>query len=505
MPESLHMVMWAMSDRAIPRSFRMMEGFGVNTFRLVNSAGETNFVKFHWRPLLGTAAVLWDEAVKISGADPDFHRRDLFEAIDSGNFPEFELGFQILDQKTADALPFDILDATKLVPEEVVPIEMVGKMVLNRNPDNFFAETEQVAFCPSHIVPGIDFSEDPLLQGRLFSYLDTQLKRLGSPNFHELPVNRPKCPFANMQRDAHMQMLVPKGRDNYEPNSIDLHGPRESPSTGLRTAPVPAEGAKVRLRAESFKDHYSQARLFYRSVTPQEQRHMAQALTFELSKVEIPQIRKKMLGHLNIIDKTLGETVAEELGMPGEAITITPAATPIDLDPSPALRLYGKYEPTLKGRKVGVLLASGFNLKLMNALVAAIEKEGATAAIIAPKVGGVEDSGGAKRAAEMALSGSPSVLFDAVAVLAGPAGDKALSADPDAVGFLMDACRHLKAIALSEVPDLAAKADARNRSGITDLKATKDIPAFIDFARQGKVWDREPDGAPAAGRPRRSK
>jgi catalase len=232
---------------------------------------------------------------------------------------------------------------------------------------------------------------------------------------------------------------------------------------------------------------------------------MAQALTFELSKVEIPQIRKKMLGHLNIIDKTLGETVAEELGMPGEAITITPAATPIDLDPSPALRLYGKYEPTLKGRKVGVLLASGFNLKLMNALVAAIEKEGATAAIIAPKVGGVEDSGGAKRAAEMALSGSPSVLFDAVAVLAGPAGDKALSADPDAVGFLMDACRHLKAIALSEVPDLAAKADARNRSGITDLKATKDIPAFIDFARQGKVWDREPDGAPAAGRPRRSK
>ena len=249
MPESLHMVMWAMSDRAIPRSLRMMEGFGVNTFRLVNSKGESKFVKFHWRPALGTAAVLWDEAVKISGADPDFHRRDLFESIQSGNFPEFELGFQILDQETADDLEFDILDATKLVPEEIVPIEMVGKMVLDRNPDNFFAETEQVAFCPSHIVPGIDFSEDPLLQGRLFSYLDTQLSRLGSPNFHELPINRPKCPFANLQRDGHMQMSVPTGRGNYEPNSIDPSGPRESAKLGLHSAPIALEGTKVRVRS----------------------------------------------------------------------------------------------------------------------------------------------------------------------------------------------------------------------------------------------------------------
>ncbi len=224
MPESLHMIMWAMSDRAIPRSYRMMEGFGVNTFRLVNEAGETKFVKFHWRPVLGTASVVWDEAVKISGADPDFHRRDLFESIAKGDYPEYELGFQIIDQKTADQYAFDVLDATKVIPEEIVPIEMVGKMVLDRNPDNFFAETEQVAFCPSHIVPGIDFSEDPLLQGRLFSYLDTQLKRLGSPNFHELPINRPKCPFANFQRDGHMQMMVPKGRANYEPNSIDMTG-----------------------------------------------------------------------------------------------------------------------------------------------------------------------------------------------------------------------------------------------------------------------------------------
>src|SRR6202161_4604018 len=233
MPESLHMIMWAMSDRAIPRSYRMMEGFGVNTYRLVNEAGETNFVKFHWRPVLGTAAVLWDEAVKISGADPDFHRRDLFEAIAGGNYPEWEFGLQIIDQKTADALPFDVLDATKLIPEETVPIEMVGKMVLDRNPHNSFAEPEQVAFCPSHIVPGIDFSEDPLLQGRLFSYLDTQLSRLGSPNFHEVPNNRPKFPFANLQRDGHMQALIPKGRGNYEPNSIEPDGARESAASGL--------------------------------------------------------------------------------------------------------------------------------------------------------------------------------------------------------------------------------------------------------------------------------
>ncbi|HUQ94291.1 MAG TPA: catalase [Bryobacteraceae bacterium] len=498
MPESMHMVMWAMSDRAIPRSLRMMEGFGVNTFRLVNAAGETNFVKFHWRPLLGTAAVLWDEACKISGADPDYHRRDLFEAIDKGDFPEFELGFQIIDQKTADSLPFDVLDATKLIPEEVVPIEMVGRMVLNRNPDNFFAETEQVAFCPSHIVPGIDFSEDPLLQGRLFSYLDTQLSRLGSPNFHELPINRPKCPFANFQRDGHMQMLVPKGRANYEPNSIDPSGPRESPSAGLKTAPVSTEGTKVRLRAESFADHYSQARLFYRSVTPQEQKHLAQALTFELSKVDIREIRQRILGHLNIVDPTLGATVAEELGMAGEAISMTPSATPIDLPPSPALRLYGKYKPTLKGRKVGVLLAPGFNSKVKNALVAAIQAEGATAALIAPKVGGAEDSGGAKQAVDMALSGAPSVMFDAVAILAGPAGDQALTANPDAVGFLMDASRHLKAIGLAGVPNLAAKAHAAGQPGITDLTESKQVAAFIDFARKGKVWEREPAVSPSS-------
>ena len=497
MPESFHMIMWAMSDRTIPRSLRMMEGFGVNTFRLVNAAGETKFVKFHWRPLLGTAAVLWDEAVKICGADSDFHRRDLYEAIDSGAFPEFELAFQILDQATADSLPFDILDATKLVPEEVVPIEIVGKMVLDRNPDNFFAETEQVAFCPSHIVPGIDFSDDPLLQGRLFSYLDTQLSRLGSPNFHQLPINQPKCPFANLQRDGHMQMTVPKGRANYEPNTLDSQGPRESHVFGLKTAPVPVEGNKVRARSASFSDHYSQARLFYSSVTAQERKHIAEALTFELGKVDIQEIRQRILGHLDVIDRKLGETVAAELGMAGEAIAAQPAVAPIDLAPSPALRLYGKYPPTLKGRKVGILLAPGFDPNIKTTLVAAIQSEGATAALIAPKVGGVEDSTGKKHAVQMALRASPSVLFDAVVVLAGPAGDAILAANPDAVSFLMDASRHLKAIALSGVSTLAGKAGVNTEIGVTAVSSAKSVAKFIMFAKGGKVWEREPGYTPS--------
>jgi catalase len=493
MPESLHMIMWAMSDRAIPRSLRMMEGFGVNTFRLINDAGETNFVKFHWRPVLGTAAVLWDEAVKISGADPDFHRRDLYEAIARGDFPEFELAFQVIDQKTADAYDFDVLDATKLIPEEIVPLRMVGKMVLDRNPDNFFAETEQVAFCPSHVVPGIDFSEDPLLQGRLFSYLDTQLSRLGGPNFHELPINRPKCPFANMQRDGHMQMLVPRGRDNYEPNSINPRGPRENPAHGLSSIAVPLEGTKVRLRAESFADHYSQARLFFRSVTPQEQKHIAKALTFELGKVSIAEIRKRMLGHLNVIDSDLGTAVADGLGMQGEADKIKPAIPPVDLAPSPALRLYGKYKPTLRGRKVGVLLAPGFDPTILKDLVAAITGEGATAALIAPKVAGVDDANGKTHPADMALAAAPSVLFDAVAVMAGPHGDAALAKDPDALGFLLDASRHLKPIALCGVPALAAKTVVSGVIGVTEIRSQKEISDFITLSRKGKVWDRETD------------
>ena len=304
-PESMNMVAWIMSDRTIPRSLRMIEGFGVHTYRLINTKGESHFVKFHWRPTIGAQSVIWDEAVKINGADPDFHRRDLWEAIESGNFPEWELGFQVFDQKTADGLDFDVLDPTKIIPEEIIPLRTIGKLVLNRNVDNFFAETEQVAFCPANIVPGIGFSNDPLLQGRLFSYQDTQITRLGGPNFHQIPVNAPRCPFHNQQRDGIHQMEVPKGRANYEPNSIDSNGLRENPVLGYKTFPEAIMGEKTNLRTETFADHYSQARQFFNSMTEVEQRHMISALGFELAKVDLVPIRTRVLGHLGLIHPAL--------------------------------------------------------------------------------------------------------------------------------------------------------------------------------------------------------
>ncbi len=491
MPESMHMIMWVMSDRAIPRSYRMMEGFGIHTFRLVNETGKTHFVKFHWRPKLGTASVLWDEAVKINGANSDFHRQDLWEAIDAGDFPEYELGLQIFDDAMAESFEFDVLDATKIIPEELVPLQMVGKLVLDQNPDNFFSETEQVAFCPSHLVPGLDFSEDPLLQGRLFSYLDTQLSRLGGPNFHQLPVNAPKCPFRNLQRDGIHQMAVPKGRVSYEPNSLDPAAPRESLDRGFATSARPMEGKPIRARSESFSDHYSQARLFYRSITAPEQKHLANALTFELGKVETEAVRLRMLGHLLLIDKDLANKVINALGAEGQAERITPAKMPIDLEPSPALRLYEKYKPTLAGRKVGVLLCAGFDGKLKKEVVSQIEAEGAKAAIITCKIQGELDSEGELTPAEMALRASPSVLFDAVVVLAGPDGDKRLSDDPNALNFLMDAVRHCKAVGFSGIPSLARKAAIKEEAGVADITRGAGIKEFISAARTGRFWKRE--------------
>ena len=491
MPESMHMIMWAMSDRAIPRSLRMMEGFGVHTFRLVNEAGETKFVKWHWRPKLGNCAVQWDEALKINGADPDFHRRDLWNAITSGDFPEYELGLQIFDQKFADEFEFDVLDATKLIPEEKLPIQMIGKMVLDRNVDNFFAETEQVAFCPSHIVPGIDFSEDPLLQGRLFSYLDTQITRLGGPNFHQLPINAPKCPFHNLQRDGIHQMSPQKGRVAYEPNSLDPSGVRESPELGFRTSDRPVEGVTLRIRPESFADHYSQARLFYRSQTPPEQKHLAQALMFELSKVETEAIRFRMLGHLEIIDADLAAQVTAGLGAEGKAEKITPGREPIDLPLSPALSLYSRKAPDLAGKKVGILLGGGFDAKAQKDLGARLEKEKATVAMITSKVQGEEDADGSLHPGDMALRGAPSVLFDAVVVLSGADGDKQLAQNPNAVSFLVDAYRHGKAIAWSGIPGLAAKAQLKPGDGLVDLDAKKGTDDFIEDARKTRFWERE--------------
>ncbi|WP_284877820.1 catalase [Brevundimonas sp. MEB006b] len=494
MPESMHMVMWAMSDRGIPRSLRMMEGFGVNTFRLINAEGETTLVKFHWRPKLGTQSTCWDEAVKIAGADPDYHRRDLYEAIDQGDFPEWEFGVQLFTQDQADALPFDILDATKLVPEEDYPIRVIGRMVLDRNPDNFFAETEQVAFLPTNIVPGIDFSEDPLLQGRLFSYQDTQLSRLGTVNFHQIPINQAKgCPFQNFQRDGHMQMAVPKGRANYEPNSLseagEDGGPREDPKGGFRTAPIRVEGEKVRLRAESFADHYSQARLFFRSQTEIEQAHLASAIVFELSKVSLAHVRERVLANLQNVDKTLAQRVADGLNLPLPEAS-DPGVAPIDLDASPALRIVGKYPDTLKGRKVAILVADGSDGAVVDAVKAEVEGDGGSVFIVAPKIGGAKLKDGKTLAADGQLAGSPSVLFDAVAIVLSEDGCAQMLKEGAAVDFAKDAFGHLKAIGHTpEAQPLLDKAGVEPDAGVIDL--SKDAKGFLAPART-RQWDREP-------------
>ncbi|MBT9566804.1 MAG: catalase [Thiobacillus sp.] len=491
MPESMHMIMWAMSDRAIPRSLRMMEGFGVHTFRFIDAKDRSTFVKFHWRPRIGSASVLWDEALKISGADPDFHRRDLFEAIERGDFPEWELSVQAFDQAQADALPFDVLDATKLIPEEIVPLTPIGKMVLNRNPDNFFAETEQVAFHPGHIVPGIDFSDDPLLLGRLFSYTDTQLSRLGGPNFHQLPINRPKCPFQNFQRDAMAQMEVPKGRVSYEPNSLDPDGPREHPGQGFVSYPETDSGDKLRVRSETFSDHYSQARLFYRSMTEPEKLHMVNALTFELSKVGTPAIRARMLGHLNIVDASLGKQVAANMGLEGQADKIKPARQPIDMDPSPALSLLAKAQPTLAGRKLGILVSDGCDGARVDKLRKAAKKEGAAVDLIAPRIGGVKTQQGEMLAADHAIAGAPSVLFDAVAVVVSKAGADMLVSDPNTLNFIRDAYTHLKAIGRTDAAmPLFDKAGVADDEAVVDLAQGKGVSAFIEAAKNGRYWER---------------
>jgi catalase len=491
-PESMHMIMWAMSDRAIPRSLRMIEGFGVHTFRFITAEGISRFVKIHWRPTIGSAAVVWDEAVKISGADPDYHRRDLWEAIDRGDFPEWELGVQVIEETDAAKLDFDILDPTKLIPEEIVPIRMLGKMTLNRNPDNHFAETEQVAFCPSHIVPGIGFSEDPLLQGRLFSYLDTQLSRLGGPNFHQIPVNAPRCPMRNFQRDGLRQMQVPKGRVAYEPSMIEPAGPRECPM-GFHTPPQTESGEKIRKRSETFADHYSQARLFFRSMTAPEQNHIASALAFELAKVEIPEIRQRMLGHLANIDAALHDTVGEALGMAGTDIVATPAVKPRDLALSPSLSIIAKDPAILKGRKAGIFVSDGTDGKLLAAFRSAFKKEGAAVELIAPKIGGFTDSEGNPTAVHHALSGAPSCLFDTVVVLVAETAVDELVREAAAVNWVRDAFGHLKVIAFAgSAEPLIQAADAEGDDGVVPIAGKKDIAAYIATAKAGKRWDREP-------------
>lgn len=494
-PESMHMIMWAMSDRAIPRSLRMIEGFGVHTFRFITADGVSRFVKFHWRPTIGSAAVVWDEAVKISGADPDFHRRDLWEAIDRGDYPEWELGVQVIEEDQVAGLDFDLLDPTKLIPEEIIPIRRLGKMVLNRNPDNHFAETEQVAFCPSHIVPGIGFSDDPLLQGRLFSYLDTQLSRLGGPNFHQIPINAPRCPFANNQRDGLRQMHVHKGRVAYEPSQISPpEAPRECPMHGFRTHPEAETGEKIQKRSDTFADHYSQARMFYRSMTEPEQSHIASALVFELAKVEIVAIRERMLGHLANIDSGLQRSVADALGMPAKGATkIKPAVETRDLEPSPSLSLIAKDPGLLKGRKAGILVTDGADAGLLEALQAAFKKEKAAVELVAPKIGGVTLSDGSALAVHHTISGGPSVFFDTVALLVSDKAAPDLVREAAAVNWVRDAFGHLKVIGYSsEAKPLLDAASVEEDKGVISLDGEKGVQAYIRTAKTGRRWEREP-------------
>lgn len=487
-PEAMHTIMWIMSDRTLPRSLRMIEGFGVHSFRLINAAGESTFVKFHWRPKLGLQSTIWDEAVKIAGADQDYHRRDMFEAIAAGNFPEWEFAVQLFTQAEADAFPFDHLDATKLIPEELVPLKVIGRMVLDRWPNNFFAETEQVAYCPSHIVPGIDFSNDPLLQGRLFSYQDTQLSRLGSPNFHQIPVNAPQCPFANQQRDGHMQMKQPTGRVAYEPNTLSKDSARENPATGFRSAPITEAGEKGRLRPESFADHYSQARQFYLSQSAFEQAHIASALVFEISKVEHLHIRQAMVGHLRHVEEDLAKRVAAGLAL--DKLPEAPkAAAPVQqLKPSPALQLIGKMKDTLKGRAVGILIADGSDGAVIRKIKTAATDAGAAVKIIAPKVGGAKLADGSMLAADGQLAGTPSVLFDAVAVLLSDAGAKALMMEGAAIDFVRDAFGHLKAIAADHGGQSLLK--AANIGHDASVVEAGDVEAFIAAAKT-RQWERE--------------
>ena len=491
MPEATHMLMWIMSDRAIPRSFRMMEGFGVHTFRLVNEAGESTYVKFHWKPKLGMASVIWDEALKISGADPDFHRRDLWNAIADGNFPEWYLGVQLFNEEFANKFDFDVLDSTKLIPEELVPVRIIGRMVLDKNVDNYFAETEQVAFATTDVVPGIDFTNDPLLQGRNLSYIDTQLTRLGTPNYEQIPVNRPRCPVLNMQRDGHMQMFPQKGRVSYSPSSLEADSPRQDPHAGFTSYKAHESGDKMRVRAASFADHFSQALLFFNSQTVPEQNHIISAFIFELSKVETKAVRERMLGQLANVDVKIAQRVANGLGLssPVQKIATTvPART--DLLPSAALSIVKTMKPGLETKKIGCLVADGTDAAEVLSLKSAAKAMGAQVMVIAPKIGGVVAADGTQLEADFQLAGGPSVLFDAVFIAVSKVGAETLSKEAAASAWVHDAFAHLKVIGASSAATmLLQKAGVVADAGVL---VGGDISAYLKQAAAGRLYDREP-------------
>ncbi|EJL86847.1 catalase [Polaromonas sp. CF318] len=515
MPESTHMLMWAMSDRALPRSFRMMEGFGVHAFRFINARGGAFFVKFHWKPKLGVHGLAWDEAQKIAGKDPDFHRRDLWEAIESGNFPEWELGVQIVDEGKEAELGFDILDPTKLIPEAQVPVQLIGKMVLNRNPDNFFAETEQVAFHPGHLVPGIDFSNDPLLQGRLFSYTDTQLSRLGGANFHEIPINRAVCPMHNFQRDGMHRQAIAKGRVAYEPNTLG-NGTEfrvDGGAQGFQSYPEPLEPPKIRRRSPSFDDHFSQAALFWNSQSPPEKDHIVAGFRFELSKVEVPEIRQRMVDNLAHVDLKLATRVAAPLGIkppdPKAAagrLGFREHRITSKVEEDPALRMVGRPGGSARTRKVAILVADGVEAAALKRLQQDLLDAGAQCKLVAPHLGTVSTSSGRQLAVDHTFTNMPSVMFDAVLIPGGSESAATLGAMGEAVHFVLETYKHCKTIcalndgaqllstlgfSLGKDPEAVSEptpgviiADARK---VTDGQVSQDLLAAI---AQHRHWDR---------------
>ena len=449
MPESTHVMLWVMSDRAIPRSYRMMQGFGVHTFRLVNAEGKSSFVKFHWNPVLGTHSLDWDEAVKISGADPDFHRRDLWDAIESGNYPEWELGMQIFTEEQAAKFSFDVLDPTKIIPEELVPVTPVGKMVLNRNPDNFFAETEQVAFCVAHIVPGLDFSNDPLLAGRIHSYVDTQISRLGGANFHELPINAPLAPVHNNQRDGMHRQAIPRGRVAYEPNSLGGGCPFQAGARGFTSFAEPIREDKVRGKGEKFAEHYNQAALFWNSQSPVEKAHIIRGFRFELTKVQVPAIRARMVSSLANVADELAQGVAEGLGIevPAPMPRAIPKAPRAEVTESPTLSLLARPgDGGIRTRKVAVLVANGVDGDAVEALRAALVGAGAVPRIVGARLGQVQTEKGRLIDVDVTFETAPSVVHDAVAIPGGQESAKILGSLGQAVEFLKDQYRHCKPI-----------------------------------------------------------
>ena len=507
MPESIHMQLWVMSDRAIPRSYRMMQGFGVHTFRMVNEDGDSVFVKFHWSPVAGTHSLDWDEAVKIAGADADFHRRDLWEAIEAGAYPEWELGLQVFTEEQAEAFSFDVLDSTKLVPEELVPITPVGRMVLNRNPDNFFAETEQVAFCTAHIVPGLDFTNDPLLAGRIHSYVDTQITRLGGPNFHEIPINGPINQVHNNQRDGFHRQAIPRGRVAYEPNSLGGGCPFQAGARGFTSFPENfRQEDKVRGKPEKFADHYTQATLFYASQSDIEKAHIVRAFRFELTRVQTPAIRERVVSMLANVSEELAASVAAGLGIevPTPMPRILAKVAKPEVKVSSALSLFARPgDGSVKTRRVAILIANGVDGAALSKLHTILSGAGAVPRFVGVRLGRVTSSSGEPLDIEVSMEAAPSVLFDALVLPDGADAIAALTVDGHTLEFIRDQYRHCKPIlALGEsvalLDDAGIEPDANDRGLLRDQGGdiTRSATAFMAAIGRHRAFERQMDPPP---------